>query len=128
MDGCACASSSSSNMPRVYRAMIFVSTLMMSSDGAPAETAVVVDILLVGIPDTAACLWNSVESARVHIMMTTTPIGRAHRASRGQQTGITLSPESADDNGIHHIDADDENNMHFGADADNNLILARWRP
>ena len=100
-------------MPRVYRAMIFVSTLMMSSDGAPAETAVVVDILLVGIPDTAACLWNSVESARVHIMMTTTPIGRAHRASRGQQTGITLSPESADDNGIHHIDADDENNMHF---------------
>ena len=49
MDGCACASSSSSNMPRVYRAMIFVSTLMMSSDdGAPAETAVVVDILLVG--------------------------------------------------------------------------------
>ena len=45
-------------------------------------------------------------------------IGRAHRASRGQQTGITLSPESADDNDIHHIDADDENNMHFGADAD----------
>ena len=50
------------------------------------------------------------------------------RAANGQQTGITLSPESADDNGIHHIDADDENNMHFGADADNNLILARWRP
>ena len=52
MDGCTCASSSSSNMPRVYRPMNSVSTLMMSSDGAPAETAVVVDILLVvGILD-----------------------------------------------------------------------------